>query len=135
MTMTPASQHDTLEDRVAYRTRYVDDPAALLAKIRAKTVVPYQIEAQPGRLQGRELCWMPCPYCYGVPPRTLVSDSLRTAIEKIIRQTAKGPHGGVNKVIYAGYATDPLNYEHIDDLIETSIDLGQVVGATPSYFE
>ena len=46
----------------------------------------------------------------------------------LIDQTVSGPHGGINKIIYAGYATDPLNYEHIDDLIEKSVNLGQVVG-------
>ena len=34
----------------------------------------------------------------------------------------------IKKIIYAGYATDPLNYEHIDDLIEKSVNFGQVIG-------
>jgi MoaA/NifB/PqqE/SkfB family radical SAM enzyme len=126
MTTVPAG--DTLADRVAYRTRYVDDPLALVEKILAKTVVPYQVEAQPGRLQGRQLCWMPCPYCYGGSSKNTGERLTPERYQEIIRQTAKGPHGRVDKVIYAGYATDPLNYEHIDDLVDTSIELGQVIG-------
>ena len=124
----PAGERDTLADRVAYRTRYVDDPAAVLAKILSKSIVPYQVEAQPGRLQGHQLCWMQCPYCYGGSSKNTGERLLPDRYREIIRQTVNGPHGGVDKVIYAGYATDPLNYEHIDDLVETSIELGQVVG-------
>ena len=29
--------------------------------------------------------------------------------------------GGVNKIIFAGYATDPLNCDYIDDLLEKTI--------------
>ncbi len=32
-----------LGERIAYRTRYFDDPYALVEQIIAKTVVPYQI--------------------------------------------------------------------------------------------
>ena len=45
-----------------------------------------------------------------------------------MEQTADGPNGGINKIIFAGYATDPFNYEHIDGLVEKSINLNQIIG-------
>lgn len=117
-----------LAARVSYRTRYVPDIDELLARIVAKTVVPYQVEVQPGRLKGRELCWMPCPYCYGGSSENVPDRLKPERYVELLRQTANGPHGRVDKVIFAGYATDPLNYEHIDDILDVSRDLGQVIG-------
>ena len=70
---------------------------------------------------------MPCTYCYGGSAK---NDGTRLDPERyldIIEQTNNGPNGNINKIIYAGYATDPLNYEHIDDLIEKSINFGQII--------
>jgi MoaA/NifB/PqqE/SkfB family radical SAM enzyme len=117
-----------LEERIAYRTRYFDDAHALLERILAKTVVPYQIEVQPGRIKGREICWMPCSYCYGGSSENTGERLKPDRYVDLIKQTANGPHGRVDKIIYAGYATDPLNYEHIDDLIAVSQELNQVIG-------
>lgn len=131
MSAAPASTDMAGEDlgaRIAYKTRYFDDPYELVERIMAKTVVPYQVEAQPGRLKGRELCWMPCPYCYGGSSQNTGERLSPERYTDIIRQTGKGPHGAVDKIIYAGYATDPLNYEFIDDLVETSRALNQVIG-------
>jgi biotin synthase-related radical SAM superfamily protein len=36
--------------------------------------------------------------------------------------------GGVKKIIFAGYATDPLNCDYIDDLLEQTINQEQVFG-------
>ena len=36
--------------------------------------------------------------------------------------------GGVNKVVFAGYATDPLNYEHIEDLVQVAVDARYIIG-------
>ena len=46
----------------------------------------------------------------------------------LLEQTADGPNGGINKIIFAGYATDPFNYEYIDGLVEKSINLNQIIG-------
>lgn len=129
--MTPIPASATGEDlgaRIAYKTRYFDDPYELVEKILAKTVVPYQVEVQPGRIKGRELCWMPCSYCYGGSSENTGERLTPERYVDIVNQTASGPHGRVDKMIFAGYATDPLNYEFIDDLMDTSRALNQVMG-------
>ena len=124
----PVPDLNGLVQKVAYRTRYFDDPRELLAQVLAKTVVPYQVEVQPGRIKGRELCWMPCSYCYGGSSENVGERLSPDRYLDIIRQTGAGPHGGIKKAIYAGYATDPLNYEHVDDLIAASAEMRQVIG-------
>jgi len=117
-----------LLDQITYKTKYFKTVEDLIEKIQNKTVVPYQLEVQPGRIKGNKICWMPCTYCYGGSSK---NDGERLDPDRyldIIDQTVAGPHGRINKIIYAGYATDPLNYEHIDDLIEKSVNLGQIVG-------
>ncbi|MBN2752890.1 MAG: radical SAM protein [Rhodospirillaceae bacterium] len=117
-----------LFERIAYKHKYFETPEALLEQVINKTVVPYQVELQPGRLTGRKICWMECPYCYGASSEN-VSDRLTPErYIDIMRQMTDGPHGGVAKIIFAGYATDPLNYEHIDDLVEISRHHGQITG-------
>ncbi len=118
----------SLLDQITYKTKYFKSSEELIKKIINKTVVPYQLEVQPGRIKGKKICWMPCSYCYGGSSE---NDGQRLDPERyldIIDQTNNGPNGSINKIIYAGYATDPLNYEHIDGLIEKSINLGQVIG-------
>lgn len=124
----PVAELNELAQKVAYRTQYFDDPHTLLNQILSKTVVPYQVEVQPGRIKGRELCWMPCSYCYGGSSENVGQRLSPERYVELIRQTAIGPHGAVKKIIFAGYATDPLNYEHIDDLVATSAELQQVIG-------
>jgi len=117
-----------LVDQITYKTKYFDTVEKLIEKIEKKIVVPYQLEVQPGRIKGNKICWMPCSYCYGGSSK---NDGQRLDPERyleIIDQTNNGPNGNIDKIIYAGYATDPLNYEHIDDLIEKSVNYGQVVG-------
>ena len=117
-----------LVDQITYKTKYFKNVDDLIEKINKKIVVPYQLEVQPGRIKGNKICWMPCSYCYGGSSE---NDGQRLDPERyldIIDQTNNGPHGNINKIIYAGYATDPLNYEHIDDLIEKSINYGQIIG-------
>lgn len=118
----------SLLDQITYKTKYFKSSEELVEKIINKTVVPYQLEVQPGRIKGKKICWMPCSYCYGGSSE---NDGQRLDPERyldIIDQTNDGPNGNINKIIYAGYATDPLNYEHIDGLIENSINSGQVIG-------
>ena len=118
----------SLIDQITYKTKYFKTVDDLVEKISSKTVVPYQLEVQPGRIKGNKICWMPCSYCYGGSSK---NDGQRLDPERyleIIDQTNNGPNGNIKKIIYAGYATDPLNYEHIDGLIEKSINFGQVIG-------
>ena len=117
-----------LIDQITYKTKYFDTVESLIDKIQKKIVVPYQLEVQPGRIKGNKICWMPCSYCYGGSSE---NDGQRLDPDRyldIIEQTNKGPYGSIKKIIYAGYATDPLNYEHIDGLIEKSINMGQIIG-------
>ena len=117
-----------LVDQITYKTKYFDTVEKLIEKIEKKIVVPYQLEVQPGRIKGNKICWMPCSYCYGGSSH---NDGQRLDPDRyldIIDQTNNGPHGNIKKIIYAGYATDPLNYEYIDDLIEKSVNFGQVIG-------
>ena len=93
-----------------------------------KTVVPYQVEVQPGRLKGKNICWMKCPYCYGASSENTDERLSPERYLEILKQMANGPNGKVKKIIFAGYATDPLNYEFIDDLIITSKNLKQITG-------
>ena len=118
----------SLVDQITYKTKYFNTVDNLIKKIKNKTVVPYQLEVQPGRIKGNKICWMPCSYCYGGSSK---NDGQRLDPDRyleIIDQTNNGPNGNINKIIYAGYATDPLNYEYIDDLIELSVKSEQIVG-------
>ena len=117
-----------LVDKITYKIKYFDSVEQLIEKVKKKIIVPYQLEVQPGRIKGNKICWMPCSYCYGGSSK---NDGQRLDPERyleIIDQTNNGPNGNIDKIIYAGYATDPLNYEHIDDLIENSVNYGQVIG-------
>jgi len=117
-----------LVEKITYKVKYFDSVEQLIEKVKKKIIVPYQLEVQTGRIKGNKICWMPCSYCYGGSSK---NDGQRLDPERyleIIDQTNNGPNGNIDKIIYAGYATDPLNYEHIDDLIEKSVNYGQVVG-------
>jgi MoaA/NifB/PqqE/SkfB family radical SAM enzyme len=117
-----------LSERIAYKLQYFDTPEDLLESVLAKTVVPHQVEVQPGRIQGRAICWMQCPYCYGGSSENVGDRLTPERYLEVMDQMADGPHGGIGKIIFAGYATDPLNYEHIDDLVDSARRHGQITG-------
>ena len=117
-----------LIDRVNYQAKYIPSIDDFIKKIINKTVIPIQLEIQPGREKGKKLCWMSCPYCYG---GSADNTGTRLDIDKylsILEETVKGPHGKIKKIIVAGYATDPLNYEHITSLVKKIIDNNQIIG-------
>ena len=117
-----------LAKRIAYKFNYFKTPDDLLSKILNKTVVPYKVELHPGRLKGKNICWMKCPYCYGGSSENTAERLSPERYLKIIDQMANGPNGNIKKIIFAGYATDPLNYEYIDDLFEATQNHGQITG-------
>lgn len=117
-----------IESRYSYQVPYVPDVARFLATVMAKTVVPYQVEIQPGRIKGNNLCWLNCSYCYGGRSQQVGHRLSPARYIDLMHQIAQGPHGGVRKIIFAGYATDPLNYEHIEDLVEAAQQNGQITG-------
>jgi MoaA/NifB/PqqE/SkfB family radical SAM enzyme len=118
----------SLVERYSYKTRYISDASAFIEKVIAKTILPHQLEIQPGRILGESLCWLKCPYCYGGSAKNSHERLKPERLLDVLRESAQGPHGGVPKVVFAGYATDPLNYEHIDDLLEQAIVNGQITG-------
>ncbi len=113
-----------LATRYSYRTRYFDDVDELRNKILDKTVIPHQVEIQPGPT-GKAICWLQCPYCYGTSAQDTGERLAPDRFVDIMKQIAEG---GVNKVIFAGYATDPLNYRHIEDLVQIPVDYNQIFG-------
>ncbi|NOZ11657.1 MAG: radical SAM protein [Gammaproteobacteria bacterium] len=117
-----------LVSRYSYQNRYVQDANKVFEQILNKTIVPHQLEVQPGRIKGKGLCWMQCPYCYGGSSKNTGERLTPERYEKILRQTGEGPHGRINKLVFAGYATDPLHYEHIDDLLAVARENRQIFG-------
>ena len=115
---------NNLEARYSYQTRYYKDVGELKQKIINKTIIPHQVEVQPGPIKGN-ICWLSCPYCYGSSANDTVERLSLERYLEIMRQIAKG---GVKKIVFAGYATDPLNYENIEDLLEVTIDHKQIFG-------
>jgi len=113
-----------LSTRYRYRTRFFQDPQTLLEQIRNKTVVPSQVEVQPPPA-GKAICWMPCPYCYGLSAR---DDGSRLTLERYVQIMHQIADGGVPKIIFGGYATDPLNSLETEDLLQVVLDRGQVFG-------
>ena len=124
----PAGEEGDLESRYSYQVPYIPDVDAFLDAVLSKTVIPYQVEVQPGRIAGKNLCWLPCSYCYGGSAEQSGDRLTPERYVDLIRQTAAGPHGGTAKIVFAGYATDPLNYEHIEDIVEVALENGQITG-------
>lgn len=96
---------------------YVTDWPAFWKAIAEKTIKPYQVEFQPGPT-GEHLCWMACPYCYGRSAQSVL-DRLPTS--RWIELLDNIVEGGVKKLIFAGYATDPLFAPSIQALMARAI--------------
>lgn len=117
--------------RYQYGANYIPDLAAFKAAVLAKTVTPHQVEWQPGP-PGQEICWLECPYCYGRsaemwPDRLPLARAL-----DVMREMADGPGkpdvGGVRKIIFAGYATDPLYSKDTTALVTAALGYKMTVG-------
>ena len=118
---------NTVNERANYNAKYFDYNE-FAKKILNYTCVPYQIEIQPGREKGKALCWMQCPYCYGGSAKNSGDRLPVERYKEIIKEVSSGPNGRIEKLILAGYATDPLNYEHYDQLFETSVNYDFITG-------
>ena len=118
---------DKSKDRATYNAKYLEYEE-FAEKILSYTSVPYQIEIQPGREKGKALCWMSCPYCYGGSAKNSGDRLSAERYIQIIKEVSSGPNGRIEKLILAGYATDPLNYEHFDDLYECSLNHNFITG-------
>ena len=113
-----------LATRYSYRSKYYSDANELKTNILNKTIIPHQVEVQPGPIGG-DICWLKCPYCYGNSAQDFGE---RLTPERYVESMAQIAEGGVKKVIFAGYATDPLFYQHIEDLVQVALDYNQVFG-------
>ena len=125
--LAPNSNND-ITDRYSYQVDYIDDMSAFMESVVRKSVLPHQVEIQPGRIRGQNLCWMTCGYCYGGSSQNTSEKLSPERYVDLMNQIASGPNGAIKKVIFAGYATDPLNYEYIDDLVECALKNGQING-------
>lgn len=113
-----------LASRYSYQTRYLEDIRVIKEKIMNQTIIPHQVEVQPGPDAG-PLCWLRCPYCYG---QTAKDTKERIPIKRYVEIMKQIADGGVKKIVFAGYATDPLNYRHIEDLHQVTLKYNQVFG-------
>ena len=113
-----------LANRYTYKTRYYYNANEVLEKILNKTIIPHQVEVQPGPMKG-DLCWLRCPYCYG---NSAKDSGERLSPERYMQVMKQIAEGGINKIVFAGYATDPLNYEYIENLHQITLDYKQIFG-------
>ncbi|MCU1347490.1 MAG: Radical protein [Acidobacteria bacterium] len=110
--------------RYQYGAQYVTDYEQFRRQVMDKTVVPHQVEIQPPP-PGKKICWLECPWCYGLSATDTGDRLPRDRAVEIMRQIAAG---GVRKIVFAGYATDPLYCDYLEDLLSIAIDSGQVFG-------
>lgn len=110
--------------RYRYGASYIPDFGEFRRAVLAKTVVPYQVEFHPGPA-GSKLCWLSCPYCYG---GSAEDTGERIPLSRWVGVLDEVAAGGVRKVVFAGYGTDPLHYHGIEDLLATAIQNGTVFG-------
>jgi MoaA/NifB/PqqE/SkfB family radical SAM enzyme len=71
---------------------------------------------------------MSCPYCYGGSAQNSGDKLSAKRYMEIIKEVSSGPNGRIEKLLLAGYATDPCNYEYFDDLYECSLNHNFITG-------
>ena len=113
-----------LEKKYTFQTNYLENIKDFKKEILEKTIIPYQVEFQaPPR--AKKICWLECPYCYGLAAedngQRLSKERGLLILEQILKKNVK-------KIIFAGYATDPLNSSYIDELLETTIKNNAIFG-------
>ncbi len=109
---------DNLETKYKFSNKYFESISILKKDIINKSVIPHQVEFQPGPIS-KKICWLSCPYCYGSSATDTGERMSKDRFIEIINEIA---NGGVKKITFAGWATDPLNYKYIDELLEASIN-------------
>ena len=113
-----------LEKKYQFQTEYVKNITQFKQSLFNKKLIPYQVEFQaPPR--GKKICWLECPYCYGLSAE---DNGERLDKDRGIKILDEILEGGVKKIIFAGYATDPLNCSYIDDLLNLTISKKAVFG-------
>ena len=107
-----------------FSSEYIKDYKKFKSEIINKKIIPYQVEFQPPP-RGKKICWLECPYCYG---KSAENNQERLDKEKAKNILNEILDGGVKKIIFAGYATDPLNCEYIDDLLDITVSKKAIFG-------
>ncbi len=115
---------DELVSRYLYKSPYVKDIPTFRQEILEKRFIPHQVEVQPGPL-GNKICWLNCPYCYG---KSAINSPERLSHDRYLEVLNQIVDGGCKKFIFAGWATDPLYYKHIDDLVDAVSSRGAIIG-------
>lgn len=115
---------NNLDLKYKFSFNYFDSAEVLKQQIINKTVIPHQVEFQPGAA-GKKICWLSCEYCYG---ESAINTSERPSKERLINIINEIADGGVKKVTFAGWATDPLNSKYIDDMLEAAIKRKLIFG-------
>jgi sulfatase maturation enzyme AslB (radical SAM superfamily) len=113
-----------LEKKYTFQTNYLKNVDNFKEELFEKKIIPHQVEFQaPPR--GKKICWLECPYCYGLAAD---DNGERLSKERGLEILKQILDGNVKKIIFAGYATDPLNSSYIDDLLELTISKNAVFG-------
>ena len=124
MSKLETNKKKILENKYQFKTNYTGDLEEFKKNLMEKKIIPHQVEFQaPPR--GKKICWLECPYCYG-----LSAEDTKERLEKergleILKQILSG---GVKKIIFAGYATDPLNCSYIEELLDITISKKAIFG-------
>jgi len=113
-----------LEKKYNFSSDYIEDFKVFKDEIIKKKIIPYQVEFQaPPR--GKKICWLECPYCYGL---SADNNGERLNKERGLNILKQILDGGVKKIIFAGYATDPLNCDYIGELLDLTISNKAIFG-------
>jgi sulfatase maturation enzyme AslB (radical SAM superfamily) len=113
-----------LEKKYNFKSDYIEDFKVFRNEIIKKEIIPYQVEFQaPPR--GKKICWLECPYCYGLSAN---NNGERLSKERGLEILKQIIVGGVKKIIFAGYATDPLNCDYIGELLDLTISNKAIFG-------
>lgn len=117
---------ENLVQSYSYKNSVISDAKLFRQQLLEKSIIPYQVEFQPPPASLRKICWLECDYCYGASADDSASQRMDKKLAlSVLKDIAVG---GVKKVIFAGYATDPLNSPFIEDLLESAIDHELIFG-------
>jgi len=115
---------EELKKKYNFKGNYIKDFKIFRDEITQKKIIPNKVEFQaPPR--GKKICWLECPYCYGL---SADNNGERLSKERGLEILKQILDGGVKKIIFAGYATDPLNCSYIGELLDLTISNKAVFG-------
>ena len=118
------NKQEELKKKYNFKGNDIKDFKIFRNEITQKKIIPNQVEFQaPPR--GKKICWLECPYCYGL---SADNNGERLSKERGLEILKQILDGGVKKIIFAGYATDPLNCSYIGELLDLTISNKAVFG-------